>query len=169
MSTVFCGDIGRVLSVVPAERYDHFVCNPPYYCPASGRTSSNPQAMAARHQVTAGIEDFARGAAAVVRNGGSGVFIYPAERSCELFRALAIARLEPKRMQFVYSYQTDRQNARLVLVECRKNGGIGLDVLPPFYIYREKNGDYSQEMADLYASNPGSRTGNLNDQRPHAC
>jgi tRNA1(Val) A37 N6-methylase TrmN6 len=60
-------------------------------------------------------------------------------------------RLIAKRLQPVYSYPEDTR-ARLVMVEAVKNGGQGVHLLPPFYIYDFSDGPYSQEMLALYNS-----------------
>jgi tRNA1(Val) A37 N6-methylase TrmN6 len=52
-------------------------------------------------------------------------------------------------MQLVYSYPEDDQ-ARLVMVEAVKNGGEGIHILPPLYIYQYADGPYSAEMKKMY-------------------
>ncbi len=152
-SSVIEADIRQIYTRGYAEKYQHFICNPPYYKKNTGRTNQNSEALKARHQIAGDIKDFAAGAAAIIKNRGTGVFVYPATHSSELFAALAAARLEPKKMQYIYSSPGYNQEAKLVLVESRKNGGTGLRVLPPFYIYKEHSKDYSAEMARLYAPN----------------
>lgn len=144
------GNIATVLKKLSPEQYDHTICNPPYYKINSGRQSGDSEVKVARHQLNGTIADFAKGCSAVLKNRGSAVFIYPAELSVELFKALDEARLEMKRLQYIYSYPDKGEGAVLVLVECIKNGGSGVQVLSPFYIYDEKNGEYSQEMKRLY-------------------
>jgi tRNA1(Val) A37 N6-methylase TrmN6 len=46
----------------------------------------------------------------------------------------------------------------MVVVSAVKNGGKGVQVLPPFYIYRQKNGDYSPAMQRLYAAEPDEQS-----------
>lgn len=148
------GDITSVLKIQSPEKFDHTICNPPYYKTDAGRQSENLEAKTARHQLNGTIFDFAKGCSAVLKNRGSAVFVYPAELSVELFKALADARLEIKRLQYVYSYPHKDEEGVLVLVECIKNGGSGVKILPPFYIYNEKNGSYSREMMRLYEQGP---------------
>lgn len=144
------GDISSVLKRLSPEQYEHTICNPPYYKVNSGRQSVDSEVQIARHQLNGTIFDFAKGCSAVLKNRGTAVFIYPAELSVELFNALTESRLEIKRLQYVYSYPGNTDGAVLVLVECMKNGGGGVKVLPPFFIYNEKDGDYSTEMQHLY-------------------
>ena len=74
--------------------------------------------------------------------------MYPAVRGISLFHEMRRHGLEPKRLQVVYSYPGSE--ARLLLVEAVKGGGEELSIAPPFYIYEEKDGDYSAEMAQWY-------------------
>lgn len=147
------GSIKNGLELFEPESFSHVVCNPPFYPVASGRQSGDEQSRVARHQVSATIEDFARGSATLLKNGGNATFIYPADQAIFLFQALMANRLVVKRVQFIYSYPEKGQEARLVLAECRKNGGPGTRILEPFYIYKEKNGEYTEDMQALYAGN----------------
>ncbi len=148
------GNISSVLSIYEPEKFDHIYCNPPFYNDHSGRHNLNDQARIARHQVSATIDDFTRGCAKVLRNKGDALFIYPAEKMNELFSALGKANLEPKQLQIIYSYPASSQRAKLILVHCKKNGGREMAILPPFYIYEAKIGNYSKEMMALYSSPP---------------
>lgn len=145
------GDVTEILQIFKPESFSLVVSNPPFYRPETGRQSLDTQSKIARHQITAGIRGFAKGAAAVLKNGGSAVFVYPAEQFAELAAALADVRLEIKDLQFVYSYPKVQINAKLLLVRCVKNGGRGVSVKEPLYIYQEKNGAYSEQMSRLFA------------------
>jgi tRNA1Val (adenine37-N6)-methyltransferase len=147
------GNIKEIDKLVKPESYDKIVCNPPFYTPTSGRTSKNPEAQIARHQILATLEDFLRAAAFAVKNGGDVSFVYPAERLCEFITSATKFRLEVKKIQLVYSYPHKTAPARLVLIQCLKNGGAGTEILPPFYVYSEKNGDFSLEMQAFYKQN----------------
>ena len=148
------GDICSILSIFEPESFDHIFCNPPFYKNNSGRQNLNDQARIARHQISATIDDFSAGCAKVLKNKGDAIFIYPAENMNELLSALGKVRLMPKKLQIIYSYPAENQTAKLILVQCKKNGGQGISVLPPFYIYESKHGDYSEKMRALYDSEP---------------
>lgn len=147
------GDIKNIRELIKPESYDKVACNPPFYTPASGRLSLNSEARLARHQIMATLEDFLSASSFAVKNGGAVSFIYPAERTCEFIILAEKFRLGIKKIQFVYSYPHDITSARLVLIQCIKNGGTGTDILPPFYIYSEKNGGFSSEMNEFYQKN----------------
>ena len=84
-------------------------------------------------------------------NRGSVYFVYPAELMGEFICLARGQKLEVKKIQFVYSYPQAGKKAELALIQCVKNGGVQMEVLSPFYIYKNKNGSYSREMEALYA------------------
>jgi len=142
-------DVCSIGKILAAESFDLVVCNPPYRKFGSGRINLGDQAAIARHELKADLADMLDGAAYSVKNRGAVVLVYPAVRFAHLAAVLAEKKLAMKRFQPVYSYPEDSQ-ARLVLVEAVKNGGEECRILPPFYIYSEKNGAYSQEMQRMY-------------------
>lgn len=144
------GDTRNILEYFEPESFSHVVCNPPFYQITQGRQNVDSESRVARHQVAGDLDDFVRAAAAVVKNRGSAVFVYPADMFLDLSNALNHVRLIIKKIQFIYSYPNSTKEAKLVVVECKKNGGKGVKILPPFYIYSERKGSYSQEMQILY-------------------
>ncbi len=150
LGKIIQGDITEIDKFIEPESYNKIVCNPPFYNPVSGRINKNPEARIARHQILATLQDFLCAAAFAVKNGGTVFFIYPAERISEFIILAKNNRLEVKKIQFIYSYPGETGVARLVLIQCLKNGGAGSEVLPPLYIYDEKNGNYSSELLAMY-------------------
>ena len=150
---VLNGDIRNILELIPAESFNTVVCNPPFYREGSGRQNDNLEARLARHQCLANLDDFLQASAAAVRNKGSVYCIYPAEQIARFVGVADRHRLEVKWLQFVYNYPRDESEARLVLIHCLKNGGPGTKVLPPFYVYSEKNGAFSPQMQKFYNQN----------------
>jgi len=143
------GDLRQIRALMQPESFDLVVSNPPYRRPGSGRINRDDECAIARHELTADLASVVRAAAFCVRNRGMVVCIYPADRLATLVAALQAHRLVPKRLQPVYSYPED-DRARLVMVEAVKNGGEGLQLLAPFYIYQYPDGPYSPAMAKLY-------------------
>ncbi len=143
-------DIKNILDVVAPESYDKIICNPPFYSSSSGRMNKNKEANLARHQVLASLSDFFKASASVVKNRGDVFFIYPAESIVECITFAQQARLELKRIRFVYGYPHKTNVARLVLLQFKKNGATGTEVVPPLYIYHEQNGSFSQEVQRYY-------------------
>lgn len=143
------GDLRRIGDFSAPESFERVVTNPPYRRPGSGRINSEDECAIARHELAADMDAVLGAASFCVKNRGAVTVIYPADRLAALMAALPKQRLIPKRMQAVYSYPEDTQ-ARLVMVEAVKNGGEGVCVLPPFYIYQYGDGPYSPEMTALY-------------------
>ena len=143
------GDLRDMGNAVAPESFDLVVCNPPYRKPGTGRISPTDQRARARHEIDAALDEIVDAAAFSVKNRGRVVFVYPAKRAVTLINCFKNRNLEPKRMQPVYSYPGN-ENATLVLVEAVKNGGEEVQILPPFYIYTEKNGPYTDPMKKLY-------------------
>ncbi len=149
-ASIIEGDIRNISSLVKEESFTQILCNPPFYPAGSGRVSRSREAALARHQHCGGLVEFLRAARFALVNRGRASFIYPAERSGEFIVAARDEGLEVKRMRHVYGYPG--QSARLTLFSCVKNGRVELEVLPPLYIYTEKNGAYSDEVMQMYTS-----------------
>ena len=156
LGRIIHGDIKKIDTLVAPESYDTIVCNPPFYPAGSGRLSHNKQSLIARHQISARLADFLSAAAFAVKNGGDICFIFPAEQIGACLVQAAKYRLELKTLRFVYSSPETSNRARLVLIRWCKNGGGGTEVLPPLYIYCQKNGDYSPEIHKYYQPNSQS-------------
>lgn len=143
------GDLRHMDRYAAPESFDAVVCNPPYRRSGHGRISPRGQRARARHEIDAGLDDIVRAASFAVKNRGSVVVVYPAGRAAALIAALKGERLEPRRLQPVYSYPASTE-ATLVLAEGVKNGGEAVRVLAPFYLYRGQNGPLSEAMHALY-------------------
>jgi len=143
------GDARHIGACVQPESFDLVVCNPPYGKADAGRKSLGRERLLARHEVAGTLSDFIGAAAFAVKNRGRVAFVLPAGRLAALINAMQQVRLVAKRLQVVHSYPGGV--GRLVLLEAIKNGGEELQILPPFFIYKAENGDYTPEMAAMYA------------------
>ncbi len=144
------GDLKAIKTFFAAESFSSMVCNPPFYTSFSGRKSADKQSLIARHQVCSNTSQVMAAASYVVKNRGNVSIVFPAEGLVELVCAMEKMKLQPKRMQMVYSYPEKESSAKLVLIEAVKNGGAGIKIQPPLYIYEKKNGPYSAEMKKIY-------------------
>jgi tRNA1Val (adenine37-N6)-methyltransferase len=149
---ILVGDLRCIGEHVHAESFSKVFCNPPFYRPGTGRKNIGKQSLIARHQVCSSTKQIMIAASFAVKNKGSVILVYPAGQLGEIFDAMTAVKLQPKRLQIVYNYPGQQTKAKLVLVEAIKNGGVGITILPPFYVYREKNGPYSDEMQEFYKS-----------------
>ncbi|MDO8947453.1 MAG: methyltransferase [Desulfocapsaceae bacterium] len=144
------GDLRHILDFFPAESFAQVICNPPFYKKNSGRPCQDQESFIARHQVHCTLAEVVAAAATVVKNRGKVVFVYPATGLNSLLVTLQQQHLVPKRLQILYSYPDTSAPARLVLIEAVKNGGEGLELLAPFYLYERRLGGYSRAMQQLY-------------------
>jgi tRNA1(Val) A37 N6-methylase TrmN6 len=142
------GDLRTIDQHVQAGTYDWVVCNPPYRRSGSGRVNPASEQAVARHELQADLKGVVGACAYGARTRGRVALVYPAVRGVSLLHAMRNQGLEPKRLQVVYSYPGSE--ARLLLVEAVKGGGEELLIEPPLYIYKEQDGDYTEEMAACY-------------------
>jgi tRNA1Val (adenine37-N6)-methyltransferase len=147
---LIASDIDDIKQQLPPESFPLVISNPPFYSTPSGRKSCDTEALVARHQQNSGLQGFVDGAAYCVKNRGRVVFIYPARLLADLIQPMVKRNIEPKKMRFIYSYPEHSAGAKLVLIEGIKNGGTGLTVDPPCYIYQQKNGPYSENVQAMY-------------------
>ena len=147
------GDLRCIERYFSAGTFSAVVCNPPFYMPGSGRKSVNDEALIARHQVKCTLGEIIYAAHYVLKNRGRFFLVYPAELLAVLIAGLSKTGFAVKRMQLVYSYPEKDATARLVLLEALKNGGDGMSVESPLYIYREKDGEYAEVVQKMYQKN----------------
>ena len=125
-----CADVADAPELLGRGTFSAVVMNPPYF--TSGEESPNHSRSAARHDAGDTLGQFLQSAFALLNNGGRMFLIYPASALADLMQALRAARLEPKRMQTVYSGK--RKDALRVLVEAKKLARPGLIIEPPIFL-----------------------------------
>ena len=146
------GDVRLVHHLLPAAQADLVVANPPYRVPGRGRVAPNDERAAARHELAGGLSDFIAAASWLLADRGRFAIIYLTERLPELLALLVEQRIEPKRLRMIHS--RPQAEAKMVLVEGRKDGRSGMVVEKPLYVYRESGGGriYSDEVNQMYAA-----------------
>jgi tRNA1Val (adenine37-N6)-methyltransferase len=125
-----CADVAQAPALLGRGTFSAVVMNPPYF--TSGEESPNGSRSAARHDAGDTLGLFLNSAFALLNNGGRVFLIYPASALTDLMQALRAARLEPKRMQTVYSGK--RKDALRVLIEAKKLARPGLQIGPPIFL-----------------------------------
>lgn len=149
---IICGDLRDGESAGESGRQDVVTCNPPYVPRGEGiRSSENSRALS-RHEISCTLEDVARAAARLLRNGGRAAFVYRPARLAELFAALNKYGMRPKRLKMVHPFRD--KEANMALVEAVKGGGSSLRVEPPLIVFEEQ-GRYSSEVQALYGCERG--------------
>jgi len=144
------GDLKETGKSVGPGSFDWVVSNPPYRKPGTGRINPGAEQAMARHEQSADLAGVTKAANWAVRKRGRVAFIYPASRGASVIAELKKAGLEPKKMLPIFSYPGS--SASLLIIEAVKQGGEELTILPPFYVYEERDGEYSPEMAGYYSS-----------------
>jgi tRNA1Val (adenine37-N6)-methyltransferase len=125
--TVLQGDVRNIPALMPAGQTDLLICNPPYFPAGAGGVAAGAKGLA-RSDGAFGLDDLCAAARWLLKNGGRMALCWRPERLCGLLSALRAAELEPKRLQLVQA-RPDKAPF-LALVECRRQGGPGLEVLP---------------------------------------
>lgn len=136
------------------ERFDMVLANPPYRKVGTGRISPDPSRAAARHEIHGDVSDFARAAAALLRDGGASTWIYLSERYDDLVSAVTEAGLTSVRFRHVMSRAGEEPS--LVLLEALKGEGIGTEYEEERLVLYEKEGErnYTEEARNiLYGEN----------------
>lgn len=149
-SRIICGDIRRHRELLKSGSFDLVAANPPYFPVERGKLSPDEKRSGARGEVNCSLEDICAAASYLCCTGGSFSVVYKPERLSELFCAMTAHGLEPKRLRLV-CYRQDSAPS-LVLVEGRRGGKPGLDILPPLILTGPDGGD-SQEVLRIYHRN----------------
>ena len=140
------GDL-RDKNILPHEYFDGLVINPPYEALTAGRMSINPSRSAARLEVSCNINDVGELASRVLKSKGRMFAVFTSERLDVFMSVMLRNKIIPKRLKLVYP--NINSSSGIFLIECIKNGGEGLNVLPPL-IVRDETGNYTQELLNAY-------------------
>ena len=148
---VLDGDLRDLRTLVPAERFDLVVSNPPYFAAGTGFSAPAASRAHAREEKSCTLSDLCAAAKWALRWGGSVFVVHRPERLSELFCELTAAGLEPKRLRSVVS--SPGRAPSLVLVEGRRGGGKGLVIEAPLVLTDETGAD-SDEVQKIYRRGP---------------
>lgn len=127
--------------------FDTVTCNPPYFIKGGAIPSSNEAKFFARHETSAGAEDFIRTAAHLLKRKGHFFMVHRPSRLADLFYYCRKHGLEPKDMRLVVPKPGQEPN--IVLIHCIKGGGKELNVMKELPVYDE-DGNYSEEIQRIY-------------------
>lgn len=145
--SIVTGDIRSCKELFDSGEFDLVVANPPYFAAGSGRQSPVDEKAAARTETMCTLEDVCRAAAYLCRTGGVFCLVHRAERLCDVLCLLRECGLEPKRLRTVSHDETKQPS--LILVEARRGGSPGMQLLPPFFI-RNADGTETSEILRIY-------------------
>jgi tRNA1Val (adenine37-N6)-methyltransferase len=139
-------DMRKLRKEFQTNEIDFVFSNPPFRKPKTGRMSTDEERAIARHEIEISLPDLVSTATYLLKHNGRFYMIYHPFRLTELVSLLRESRLEPKRMRFVHSRAGEE--AKMVLIEAVKGGGIWLKIDPPLYLY-EKGNNYTPETRDI--------------------
>ena len=137
----------RDYDLLDAQSFDGIVVNPPYKSIESGRVSSRLAEATARQETAGRLDEIVSAARWLLRSKGRFYCVFTANRMAELLSLLVNNNIQPKRMRYVHP--KPKRAASVFLLEAVKDGGIGLTVEPPLYIY-DDNGEYTEELKMAY-------------------
>lgn len=135
------------LSLLQCGNTDMVTCNPPYFAKGGAIPSSSSARFIARHETTAGVEDFIKAAAVLLKKQGHFFMVHRPSRLVDIFFYCRKHGLEPKDMRMVVPRAGEAAN--IVLIHCTKGGGKELRVMRELAVYG-KNGAYSSEIQKIY-------------------
>lgn len=125
---VITGDLAESRRLLPPGRTDLVISNPPYFAPEEGGVAAGSRGLA-RSGLACGPEELCRAAAWLLPSGGRLCLCWRPGRLVELLCAMRAHGVEPKRLRWVCP--RDGAAPVLMLVEGRRQGRPGLEVLPP--------------------------------------
>ncbi len=126
---------------------DMVTCNPPYFVKGGAIPSSSKAKFIARHETTAGVEDFIKAAEKLLKRKGHFFMVHRPSRLADIMYYCRKYGLEPKDMRMVVPKPGEAPN--IVLIHCIKGGGRELNVMKELSVYNE-DGSYSDEIEHIY-------------------
>ena len=129
------------------NEFDAVITNPPYKETNTGLMNENQVKLISRHEIKGTLEAFIRKSSEALKDRGSLYMVNRPERIIDIFEYCRKYKLEPKKLQMVYSKIGGKPN--LILVKAVTNANKYLKVEKPLYIYKE-NGKYTDEILEIY-------------------
>jgi tRNA1Val (adenine37-N6)-methyltransferase len=140
------GDIKKHVRTLKQTPFHVVVSNPPYTKKGTGRASPGHSRYIARYESRLDLSGLLSAASSLLNKKGRFYVIYPAKRLGELINTAGLNRLELKRLRIVCPRRDE--GANLFLAEFIKEGGIGVTIEKPLYIY--ENGHITEEVEKYY-------------------
>ena len=128
-------------------QFDGIYMNPPYFEPNRGLVSREENVALALHEQQYSMKDRLLQAQRYLKFGGTLWMIYTTPRLESLLSAIEQTQFRVKRMRFIHGNQD--KVSKLVLLELKYGGKLGMMVEPPLYIY-ELDGSYTDEVQAYY-------------------
>lgn len=128
------------------NNFDIVSINPPYFKDGSGLKNKNLNKITIRHTTSCDLDDVAVAAKKLLKSNGKLFLCMIPQRLSETLNIFSEYGLEPKVLKFIHKNQ--KSFPRLFLLQCVKNGKIGLQIEPPYFEY-ELDGTKTREFSIL--------------------
>lgn len=126
---------------------DAVVSNPPYFISGGAIINDLAPKTIARHETTAGLDDFLKCAAYLLKPKGDLFMVHRPSRLADICCYGRANGLEPKSMCFVSPKKESIPN--ILLVHMVKGGGKEIKFQQPLSVYSE-DGNYTKELLEAY-------------------
>ncbi len=126
---------------------DTIYTNPPYMKSGGALLNGDENFSISRHELKASLEDIVRVASDLLKPNGRFYMVHRPNRMVDIIYYMRKYRLEPKYIRLVQPRRDKSPN--LLLIEGVKHAKEELKFYDPLIIY-EDNGDYTQELRELY-------------------
>lgn len=141
-------DANKLSEKFETDSFDLITCNPPYFkVDEESNLNDNYVKSIARHELTINLEQIFILSRKLLKNNGSLTMVHRTDRLSEIIQLCNKYNLQIKRMRLIYPKKN--KNSNLVLIDARKNGKVGLKVLPPLYCHKD-NGEYTKEVLSYF-------------------
>ena len=140
-------DIKELIKILPNNRHDAIVTNPPYMKKNSGLENENREKLISRHEIECTIYDIARVSNTLLKDKGEVYMVHRPDRLIDIVEAFRKNKLEIKKIRLIHPKMN--MPANLVLIKAVKNGNAFLQIDRPLYVYNE-DGSYTSEIKKIY-------------------
>lgn len=140
-------DMKELKKIYNSDSIDVITCNPPYFKYSStSNINEDEHKVIARHEKMITLDDILLLARYLLKNNGCIAMVHRTDRLIEIINTFQKYGLEIKKMRFVYPKEGSESN--MVLIEGRKNGKVGLKLLPPLYVHNTDG--YTDEVMTMF-------------------
>ena len=130
---IVTGDIKEAAEIFKPAFFDVITTNPPYMLAEHGLRNPDDAKAVARHEVLCSLDDILRESMRLLQDKGRFYMIHRPFRLTEILIKMNHYKIEPKRIQFIYSH-IDKEPA-MVLIEGVRGAKPRVTVEPPIIIY----------------------------------
>ncbi len=141
-------DMKQLTNYYPSDSIDVITCNPPYFkYLETSQLNDDIHKVIARHEKMITLEEIVSLSKYLLKNNGVLAMVHRTDRLIEIIQLFEKYGLAIKKLRFIYPKVGAESN--MILIEGRKNGKVGLKVLPPLYVHYD-DGQYTKEVLEMF-------------------